>query len=111
MQKQITELSSFYARNGMAIGAPWWVLWIPFMLVFFGFVGADLWIAAPSVRPWIYTNTAVGVAGMLATWWFYNRARHPGHPRLSRLVDENLTPSSLQRARRFLEEIAQFEKE
>lgn len=111
IQKQITELSSFYVRHGMAVGLPWWVLWIPFMLVLFGFLGADIWAKTPSVRPWIYINAGVGVAGLLASWWFYTWARHPDRPRLSKFVDDNVTPSSLKRAQHFLDEIAQFEKE
>ena len=35
IQKQLAELRRFYIRNGMVAGLSWWLLWMPFMAMFF----------------------------------------------------------------------------
>jgi serine/threonine-protein kinase len=69
--------------------------------------GADLYANAPSV---IYFGTAIGVAGLLLTWVFDRWARHPSRPAMAKMVDDSVAGGSLNRARRVLDEIAQFEQ-
>jgi len=66
---------------------------------------ADLYAEAPSV---IWFGSAVGVAGLLATWlllrWTSKR------PPLAQRLEEAAAGGSLRKARNMLEEIARFEQ-
>ncbi len=108
IQRELAQLRSFFIRSGMAIGLVWWLLWIPMMTMIFGFLGADLVRNAPSV---IYVGSAVGIAGLGFTYWLYHWSRHPDRPHLAKIWNESVTGKSLLKTQRFLDEIAQFERE
>jgi len=109
IQKQLAQLRSFHIRNGLWAGLPWWLLWMPFMMIaFMGLFDADLYADAPSV---IYGGTAIGVVGLLATWGFHRWSRYPRRPRLAKFVQDSVTGVSLRRAQAELDEIARFEQE
>ena len=109
IQKQLAQLRSFYIRNGMIAGLSWWLLWVPLMMMFFMSVfGADLYANAPSV---IYGGTAIGVAGLLATWWLQRWSRDPRRPRLAKFMHGSMTGAALRRAQAQLDEIVRFEQE
>jgi len=106
IQRQLAQVRKLYVYGGLAAGLPWWLLWMPALMVFlkstFEF---DLYAAAPSV---IWLGSAAGVAGLLATWlllrWAGRRAQW------AQRLEDSAAGSSLQRARRMLEEIARFEQ-
>ena len=77
------------------------------MMLLINLFGADLYANAPSL---IYGGTAIGVVGLLATWWLQRWSRDPRHPRLAKFVHDSVTGASLRRAQGELDEIAQFEK-
>lgn len=109
IQQQLAELRRFYIRNGMVAGLSWWVLWVPVMAMFFmGVFGADLYANAPSV---IWIGTGIGIAGLGATAWFHRWSRDPRRPRLAKAMEDSMTGSSLRKAQRSLDELAQFERE
>ena len=108
IQRQLGQLRRFYVRGGMTIGLAWWLLWIPFMMMTFGFLGADLTATAPSV---VYVGTGVGVAGLCLTLWLHSWSRRANHTRLAQFVTDSVTGSSLLKAQRVLDQIAQFEQE
>ncbi len=109
IQKQLAQLRGFYILNGLWAGLPWWLLWMPFMMMFFmGAFGADVYANAPSV---IYGGAAVGIVGLLATWWLHRWSRDPRRPRLAKFVHDSVTGASLRRAQAQLDEIARFEHE
>lgn len=108
IQQQLAKLRRFYVRTGLWLGLAWWFLWIPLMMVLIGQAGVDLYKHAPSV---VWYGIATGVAGLLLTWLFHRWSRHPSRPNMARAVDESLAGSGLTQAQRFLDEIAQFEKE
>ena len=101
IQKQLAQLRTFSIRSGMAVGLPWWLLWMPFIQVLFGLLGSDLYAIASGV---FHVNIVVGAVGLLATWWFYRT-------RIARRLDDSIAGDSLTQAQKILEEIAQFEKE
>jgi len=72
------------------------------------FFGADIYLHAPSMY---VAGSAIGVAGLLATWGFYHWSRQPSRPRLAKLMEDSVTGVSLRRAQALLDEIAQFERE
>jgi len=109
IQQQLAQLRRFYIRGGMFVGLSWWVLWVPVLIVLSG-LGGDI-----DGQSWLLQvlsiNTGVGVAGLLATWWFHRWSHHPSRPRLAKAMDNSLTGSSLRKAQRVLDEIEQFEQE
>lgn len=110
IQRQLAHLRQLHARGGMLIGLPWWLLWMPFMMMFFITMHplADLYTRAPSV---IWTGLAVGIPGLLATWGFHRWSRHPSRPQLAKKLGDSVTGASLRRAQACLDEIAKFEQE
>ena len=106
IQRQLAHLRKLYVYGGLAVGLPWWLLWIPFLMVFLKTTfDVDLYAEAPSV---IWFGSAVGVAGLLATWlllrWTSKR------PPLAQRLEEAAAGGSLRKARNMLEEIVRFEQ-
>ena len=108
IQQQLAQLRSFHIRNSLWAGLPWWLLWMPLMMMLLiHLFGADLYANAPSL---FYGGTAIGVVGLLATWWLQRWSRDPRRPRLAKFVHDSVTGASLRRAQGELDEIARFEK-
>jgi hypothetical protein len=106
IQRQLAQLRKVYVRGGLAIGLPWWLLWVPFLMVLIGYAGVDLYLHAPSV---IWIGTAIGVAGLLATWAFVRWADN--RPRFAGRLEHSAAGGSITRAQACLDEIARFERE
>ena len=106
IQRQLAQLGKVYIYGGLGVGLPWWLLWIPYLMVAFGYVGVDLYRHAPSV---IWIGTAIGVAGLLATWGFMRWAAT--RPRLAKRMQDNAAGGSIRKAQATLDEIAHFEQE
>ncbi len=108
IQKQLLKLRRFYIVSGMIVGLPWWFMWVPVLMVLAGLAGADLYANAPSV---VWIGMGVGIAGLLATWWFHRWSRSPQRPRLAKAMEDSVTGGSLRKAQTILGEISQFEAE
>lgn len=109
IQKQLARLRMFYVRTGMVVGLAWWLFWMPFMAaVLMTLFGADIYVNAPSV---FVIGGAIGIVGLLATWWFHHWSRHPSRPRLAKAMEDSVTGRSLRRALAIAEEIARFERD
>jgi len=109
IQSQLAQLRRFYVVGGLWLGLPWWLLWMPFMvMVFMGLFGVDLMVNLPHLLDrWILWNGVTGAAGFMLTLLFLKWAK--GRPALARKVENAAAGTSLNRARRMLEEIARFE--
>lgn len=110
IQKQLAQLRRFYIRNGMIAGLSWWVLWVPVLIMLAG-LGGDANGLSWLLSTGLYINMGIGVAGLLATWWFHRWSHHPSRPRLAKAVDDSMTGGSLRKAQRVLDEIEQFQQE
>ncbi len=108
IEKQLSKLRSLYIVNGMLTGLPWWLMWVPVLMVLAALAGIDLYARAPSM---VWIGLGVGVAGLLATFWFHRWSRSPKRPQLARKMEDSVTGSSLRDARRILAEISRFEQE
>ncbi|HEY5970491.1 MAG TPA: serine/threonine protein kinase [Pseudoxanthomonas sp.] len=108
IQKQLSRLRKLYIANGMIAGLPWWFMWVPVLMVLAALAGVDIYAKAPSV---VWIGMGVGIADLLATWWFHRWSRSPERPKLAKAVEDSVTGSSLCNAQRIAGEIAQFEKE
>jgi hypothetical protein len=108
IQERLARVRRAYIVAGIVVGQTWWFFWIPVLMVLFALLHVNLYAHAPSV---VWLGIAVGVAGLIATWWIYARSRKPGHERLRRFVDQAMIGRSLQRAQAQLDEIRQFAQE
>lgn len=94
--------------------APWLygvtgcVIWVPFLMVVFAALGADIWVKVPSVMNWFILSAAVSLTGLFLIQWLVTR--RPGSW-LARSVADMNAGNSLIKARKFLEELEQFQKE
>ncbi|HET6329437.1 MAG TPA: hypothetical protein VFF76_01490 [Holophagaceae bacterium] len=111
IQRNLAKLRRFYIVGGLWVGLPWWLLWMPLaMMAFMGLFGADIYAGlqahAPSV---IYSNIAIGIAGLMASVAFIRWATT--RPKLAQRMERSAAGSSLNRAQHLLDEIARFEAE
>lgn len=109
IQQQLAQLRRFYIRGGMFTGLSWWVLWVPAVIVLSGLGGhvdGQSWLLE-----FLYIGIGIGVAGLLATWWFHRWSHHPSRPRLAEAMDNSLTGNSLRKAQCVLDEIERFQQE
>ena len=101
IQRQLLQLRKVYVGGGLAVGLPWWVLWIPFAEV-----AAQKVAFAPS---FLAINYAVGIVGVLLTLAFLRWMKN--HPRLAKRLEDGAAGRSINKAQVYLEEISRFEQE
>ena len=106
IQKRVGALHRFHMIANRCAGLPWWFLWIAiFVLEVKANLGVDLVVNAPE---FVGVSIAIGVIGLLATVWFYRRARDRQHPDRPGTLEN--APRSLREAKNALDEIARFER-
>jgi serine/threonine-protein kinase len=108
IQRELAELRRAYALSGMVVGLPWWLMWMPCLMALVGLVGVDVFARAPMV---IYSGLAIGLAGLMLTWWFHGWSRQPSRPRLAKAMEDATVGRSLLRAQRIVDEVKRFEEE
>lgn len=105
IQQQLARLRRFYIINGMLTGLPWWLLWMPFLIVLAGLGGhldGQAWLLS-----WLVPGAGIGIAGLLATWAFHRWSRR----RDGSSLDAKLGGGSLRAAQRHIDVLAQFERD
>jgi hypothetical protein len=106
IQRQLLQLRRTYAFWGaVVVGLPWWFLTAPLLVVL---SRGAIMTKAPSV---IWIQLAIGVVGLLATWWFHRWAHRPERAALARKLDDSTAGGSIRRAQAAVDEIARFDKE
>ncbi len=108
IQRQIARTRRWYVGSGVVCGLSWWLLWVPVLMVLAALAGIDLLARAQAV---VWIGLGVGVAGIAASAWLYRWSRHPGRPRLTRIVDASLGGASLRKASRLLDEVERFQRD
>ena len=95
--------------SGLALGLPWWIMWVTVAMVAAQINGFDLYAHAPA---WVWWNLAVGALGMLACWGIAHRlARKPLSSSKVRAVVDSLTGRNLRQVTQTLGEIDRFANE
>lgn len=106
IQRQLWRLRRTYSVVGAwVVGLPWWFLTAPLLVALSRGVVME---RAPSA---IWIQLAVGVVGLLGTWWFYRWSHRPERAQLGRRIDESAAGGSIRRAQAAIDEIARFEQE
>lgn len=108
IQRKIARTRRWYVGSGVVCGLSWWLLWVPVLMVLGALAGIDL-LARAAAMVWI--GLGVGVVGIALSVWFYRWSRHPGRPRLRRIVDDSLGGSSLRKASLLLDEAERFQRD
>jgi len=105
-QKRLARARRFYLIAGMAVGLPWWFLWIPFgMVAIVAGTGIDVYARAPAGFNWMFVGC---VAGLLLTvggcFWAMRR------PEWAPRIERSAAGRSLNRAKAALDELDAFER-
>ena len=108
IQKQLASVRRAYVGSGIIVGHSWWLLWIPFAVVVFDFLGVDIYTVAPG---FLLISISIGIVGLLAMWGFHRWASSSRRGNFGQRYAESLSGGSLRRAQRVLDEVKQFEKE
>ena len=108
IQKQVASVRRVYVGSGIVVGHSWWLMWIPFAVVVFDYLGIDIVTVAPG---FIGISVAIGIVGLLAMWGFHRWASSPRRAKFGQRYAETLSGGSLRRAQRILDEVKQFEAE
>ena len=110
IQRQLAHLQRAYIRNGLILGLPWCLLWIPFGMLLFQNFGFDVF--ASFSRTWFFANVAVGtVVGLVALWMCRGLWFRPTNEADARKLEETWGGRRLLEARRLLDELAEFTDE
>ena len=110
LQQRLAELQRLRILSGLAVGLPWWLLWVPATMVFAKAVlNEDLYAESPG---WIHVALAVGLVGMVMTLMLarFLADRRITSPFLRRIVDD-LAGRSLVRATRHLNDAVAFARD
>jgi hypothetical protein len=112
LQQRLARLRKAYIIGGMCVGLPWWVLWVPFIMVLaMSVAGIDIYAIARSNGPlhnWLNISMAVGVLGLLATWWFHRWSRQPGRAALAQRLEDGAAGGSLRKAQAELNALKRY---
>ncbi len=106
IQRKLDHLRSLYVISGAALGLSWWILWLPFMQIVFGLLGADFYANTPATFHW---SIAAGLAGIGLTIAFYRWSHWPGRESLARKLDDEAAGASINGAFDELRRMRDFE--
>lgn len=102
IQKRLAKLDRSYLTTSLAVGLPWWLLWLPLLMVL---SGVDLVSRAPTT--WLLASLGIGVVGIAGTlFWSWRRIG----PDYGSRADRAGVANSVRNAQRLLEQIARFER-
>lgn len=110
LQRRLAQLRRFRVWSTLALGLPWWCLWLLVSMAgAYQFTGADWFAASPG---WIWISMATGVAGMAFSVWLARRlAGRAVRSRFVRRIVDDMSGCNLARASLQLDELARFERE
>ncbi|MEO8747374.1 MAG: hypothetical protein ABI379_06935 [Rhodanobacter sp.] len=109
LQRWLAQLRRFRVYSTLALGLPWWCLWLLVPLVaLMDLTGVDLYVAGAG---WFWANMAVGLAGIGISVWLARRfAGRPVRSRFLQRIVDDMSGRNLLDASRQLDEIARFER-
>jgi hypothetical protein len=110
-QRRLAQLRRFRVRSSLALGLPWWFLWL--LVSTIGLVqltGVDIY--AGGSPAWYWATLGVGAFGMGACVWLaHHLAGRPLHSPMLRRMVEDMSGRSLLQVAEQLDGIVRFERE
>jgi len=106
IQIKLERLRSSFFVNTVFAGVSWGFLWLPFLQVAFGLMGADIYAAIPSFFFWV---TISGVMGLVLIFTLFLWARQPSCVALRRRLEKDLAGLSIKGAFDELGRLEDFE--
>ncbi len=107
IQRQLARLRKVYVRGGLLIGLPWWLIWMPFLEIFFmSKFDADLYANASE---FIGISIVIGIVGLVLTYVVYRWIAK--RPLWAKRVEDGSAGRSLNQTQNYLDQITQFEQE
>lgn len=108
-QERIARLRRVRIVTGLAMGLPWWIVWVTLVMAVAAERGVDLYVQSPA---WVWWNLAIGAVGMLICGIVAHRvADKPVKSAAVRAVVDSLTGRNLRQVAADLEELNQLKKE
>ncbi len=105
-QRRLASARRFQVLSGMAVGLPWWFIWVPFSAVIVAAVAdIDMYAKAPGVMAWMFFG---GVAGWALTIVVYRWAMQK--PKWAARMERSAAGRSFERAKQTLDELNAFEQ-
>jgi len=108
IQRRLTVLRMWRLKEALLYGITGCFIWIPLVLVVFEWLGADVWLNAPSV---VWGFIASGVACLALMCGIVRWSRSPGRERLRASLENSSVGRSVHNVQSMLEEILRFEQE
>jgi hypothetical protein len=108
VQAGLAQVRRAYGICVVVAGLSWWFLWIPLLMLLAALAHVNLYAHAPSV---IWLGMAIGVAGLLGTYWMYLYSLRSSNQQLRQLVEHATFGGSLLNAVQQLNEVRRFEEE
>lgn len=106
-QKRLARARRFQVLSGMAVGLPWWFIWVPCSAVVAAAVAdVDIYTNAPGPMAWMFAG---GVVGWVLTLVVYRWAVQK--PQWAARMESSAAGRSLDRAREVLDELNAFERD
>ena len=103
IQERLARLHRSYLTTSLAVGLPWWLLWLPLVMVL---SGVDLVSRTP--MSWLLANLVIGILGILGTLLW---SRRQIDPERASAAEHAGAANSVRNAQRLLEQIERFERE
>lgn len=109
IQIALARLRRTYIATGLALGLPWWFLWVPYAIAIVRVAtGVDLCRHMAGPLAWML---GVGIAGLAVTLAAIRAALRSQRPRLAQVLRDSAAGRSLRRAQADLDEVARFAAE
>ncbi len=107
IQRQLAALHAWQMRMGPIFAVTGCFIWIPLLLIFFRWLGVDVWVEKPTVVFWFLVNAFICLAVTVAILWW---SRRGSADRMARMEDQ-VAGCSVRRAKAAIEEIVKFEQQ
>jgi hypothetical protein len=106
IQRRVAALRRWRLREAVLYCVAGCLIWVPFLLLAFASVGADLWVTAPAVVWW---NLAASVACLALFYGLVRFSRLPGREGLKAWLDDTVVGHSVRSTQALIDEISRFE--
>lgn len=105
-QKRLAQARRFQVLSGIAVGLPWWFIWVPCGAVIAAAVaGIDIHANAPGPMAWMFFGGVAGWALTIVTYrWVMNK------PQWAARLEKSAAGRSFDRAREVIDELEAFER-